>query len=516
VHKYLEKYANESPEKIAVICGEQRFSYREIDALSERLAHTLKENGLEKQSRVIIFLDNSIETVISIYGVLKAGCVFVVLNGAIKASKLAYILKDSGASAVITHVKKRAEVNKALASLEGELPILWVGMNREANRAPRSIFWQEALRERISTDIEGPGNVEEIERVIDQDLATLIYTSGSTGEPKGVMSSHHNMISAARSIIQYLGNTPDDIIMAVLPLSFDYGLYQVIMAFMFGGTVVIEQSFMFPLKILETIEREKVTGFPIVPTVAAFLLKMGSLEKFDFSSLRYMTNTGAALPIEHIKKLRVLFPDVKIYSMFGLTECKRVCYLPPEEIDRIPGSVGKAMPNCEVLLLDEEGNEVGPGDIGEMVVRGSNVMRGYWNSPELTARTFRDNPITGEKLLYSGDYFRKDKEEILYFLGRKDDMIKTKGERVSPKEVENAVCEVDGVLETAVIGVEDELLGQAVKAFVILEEGASVQEKDILSYCRNNLEIWMIPKYIKFVDNLPRTPNGKVDKNVLK
>jgi acyl-CoA synthetase (AMP-forming)/AMP-acid ligase II len=440
------------------------------------------------------------------------------LNGAMKANKLAYIIKDSGASAVITHVSKKVEMGKAIKRAQKEPVVLWVGESAKDD-LPGSDTWMwtdlvKGIKER--KDQKTGKSHDKKPRIIDQDLATLIYTSGSTGDPKGVMSSHHNMVSAARSIITYLENREDDIVIVVLPLSFDYGLYQVIMAFLYGGTVVIERSFMFPVTVLESIEREGVTGFPIVPTIAAFLLKMENLSKYDLSSLRYMTNTGAALPVQHIKALRKIFPDVKMYSMFGLTECKRVCYLPPEEIDRIPGSVGKAMPNCEVFLIDENGDEIGPGEVGEMIVRGSNVMQGYWNAPELTGNTYREWRFPGEKLLFTGDFFKKDQNGFLYFLGRRDDMIKTKGERVSPKEVENVICSLDGISEAAVLGVNDELLGQAIKAYVVMKDGNLVEEKGVLRHCKENLEIWMVPKYVEFLNSLPKTPNGKVDKKALK
>jgi acyl-coenzyme A synthetase/AMP-(fatty) acid ligase len=323
------------------------------------------------------------------------------------------------------------------------------------------------------------------------------------------------MISAARSIIHYLENTEDDVILNVLPLSFDYGLYQVLMTMMFGGTVVLEKSFLYIHKILERIAQERVTGFPIVPTILAMLLKLQDLKKYDFGSLRYISNTGAALPVEHIRKLRNLFPGVKIFSMFGLTECKRVCYLPPEEIDTRPASVGKAMPNCEVFIFDEAGNEVKPGEIGELVIRGSNVMRGYWNAPELTAKYYRPGRFPGEILLYSGDYFRQDSEGFLYFIGRKDEMIKSKGERLSAKEIENVICEMDGVAETAVIGVPDEILGQAVKAFITIDGSSIISQNDVLKYCKENLEPFAIPKYIEFVEELPKTAHGKIDKKAL-
>jgi acyl-CoA synthetase (AMP-forming)/AMP-acid ligase II len=356
----------------------------------------------------------------------------------------------------------------------------------------------------------------ELPRCVDVDLATLIYTSGSTGEPKGVMSTHHNMISAARSIIQYVGNVEDDIILDVLPLSFDYGLYQVIMAFMFSGTVVLEKSFLYLHRILERIAQEKVTGFPIVPTIVAMLLKLQDLTKYDFSTLRYMTNTGAALPVEHIRRLRSMFPQVTMVSMFGLTECKRVCYLPPEELDRRPSSVGKAMPNCEVFVVDEDGQEVAPGQTGELIIRGSNVMQGYWADPKLTAKTYRDGAYPSGRILYSGDYFRRDEQGFLYFLGRKDDMIKSKGERISAKEVENNICGMEGVAEVAVIGMPDEIFGQAIKVYIVPAPQVELTEKQVLRYCSANMETFMVPKYVEFLDCLPKTPNGKIDKKRLK
>jgi acyl-CoA synthetase (AMP-forming)/AMP-acid ligase II len=351
---------------------------------------------------------------------------------------------------------------------------------------------------------------------IDVDLACIIYTSGSTGEPKGVMSAHYNVVAAAKSITQYLENVEEDIILDALPLSFDYGLYQVLMAFLFGGTVVLEKSFTFPYKTLQALVEERVTGFPIVPTMAAIILQMETLSKFDLGSLRYITNTAAALPVAYIRKLQALFSHVKIYSMYGLTECKRVSYLPIDQLHKRPDSVGIPIPNEEVFVVNDDGEEVGPGDVGELVVRGSNVMQGYWNAPEETARAFRPGKYHGEVLLYSGDLFKRDEEGFLYFVARKDDMIKTKGERVSPKEIENALCELQGVAEAAVIGIPDEIFGQAIKAFIVKDNVNRLTEKTVLKHCTTNLEAFMIPKSIEFLDSFPKSSSGKVDKKLLK
>ncbi len=517
VHEWLCRSARRFPEKVALVCGEQRWTYKALDQRTDHLAAALLEQGVDRQDRVAVLLDNSAETVISLYGILKAGGVFIILAGSLKGAKLRYILENSGANILITHVSKAKVVKDALGDNAGDRKVVWVGSPKRIPEeyAGSSLIWDGIFSDFDEESEPGKKNGK-LPRCIDVDLATLIYTSGSTGEPKGVMSTHHNMISAARSIVQYIGNVEDDIILDVLPLSFDYGLYQVIMTFMFGGTIVLERSFLYLHTILERIAQEKVTGFPIVPTIVAMLLKLDDLTQYDFSSLRYMTNTGAALPVEHIRRLRSMFPQVTLISMFGLTECKRVSYLPPEELDRIPSSVGKAMPNCEVFVVDEEGNEVPPGETGELIIRGSNVMQGYWKDPQITARTYRDGQYPSGRILYSGDYFKKDEQGYLYFLGRKDDMIKSKGERISAKEVENNICAMEGVAEVAVFGLPDEIFGQAIKACIVPAPNVELIDKQVLKYCAANMETFMVPKHIEFMDSLPRTPNGKIDKKLLK
>ena len=431
-----------------------------------------------------------------------------------KSKKLNYILNDSGACALITQTNKTRIVKEAINQAPVLKHIYWVGKHNQLLETPFSTVSSHVWEEIISTSnssVLSPKNHN-----IDLDLATIIYTSGSTGEPKGVMSAHYNVVAAAKSISHYLKNKEDDIIMAALPLSFDYGLYQILMAFLFGGTVVIERSFTYPYKILEKLVQEKVTGFPIVPTMAAILLEMENLSKFDLSSLRYISNTAAALPVPYIRKLQNLFPHIEIYSMYGLTECKRVSYLPPSQLDRRPESVGIPIPNEEVFIFNEDGKEVGPNEVGELVIRGSNVMQGYWNAPEETARTFRPGRYRGETFLYSGDLFKKDENGYLYFIARKDDLIKTKGERVSPKEIENTLCEISGIVEAAVIGVPDDIFGQAIKAFIVTNNMSDLTDRQIMKYCMQNLEPFMIPKSVEFRKTLPKTASGKIDKKKLR
>jgi acyl-CoA ligase (AMP-forming) (exosortase A-associated) len=510
VHHFLEHSAQRFKDKTALVVGDQRLTYHELDQAADRLARFLVSIGVKRQDRVIIWLDNTAEAVISIFGVLKAGAIFVFLNPLLKTPKLSYIFKDSGAVALIAHTGKKATVMEATAQAQDLKHILWCGPPLKTQTTPSAAFafhpWEDALSENPSCTLP---------RTIDIDLATIIYTSGSTGEPKGVVSAHCNVVAAARSISTYLKNTEDDIILSALPLSFDYGLYQILMAALFGGTVVLEKSFMFPYKVLEKIDQEQVTGFPIVPTMAALLLQL-DLARFDLSHLRYLSNTAAALPVAYIQKLQSLLPHVQIFSMYGLTECKRVSYLPPEYLVIKPTSVGIPMPNEEVFIVDENGQEVAPGQIGELVVRGANVMQGYWNSPETTARTFRPGRYRGETLLYSGDLFKRDEEGFLYFVGRKDDMIKTKGERVSPKEVENMLCSLEGISEAAVIGVPDDILGQAIKAFIVRSSNAALTTEDIQRHCTKNLEPFLVPKHVQFIESLPKTNSGKIDKKSLR
>lgn len=503
VEDFLRASAGRFPAKTAVVCASRRITYRDLETQANRLARGLTASGVNRGDRVAIYLENSIEAVVSIFAVLKAGAVFVPLNPATKANKLAFVLNNCRAAAALTDPVRLG----ILEACRPELPHLRAIWVTDDAASPAVIPFAAALQDSVPADT--PRSCG-----IDIDLAALVYTSGSTGRPKGVMLTHLNVVSAATSITTYLENTPDDTILNVLPLSFDYGLYQVLMACKVGATVILERSFTFARVVLDLIRRENVTGLPIVPTISAILLQT-DLKKYSFPSLRYITNTGAALPIEHIRRLCACFPHVAIYSMYGLTECKRVSYLPPDQIETRPGSIGRGMPNEEVYLVDESGERLPPGSIGELVVRGSNVMKGYWELPEETAKVLRPGPYPWESVLYTGDLFRTDAEGYLYFLGRKDDIIKTRGEKVSPKEVEETLYGMDGVAEAAVIGVPDAVLGEAIKAVIALRDGAELTGKEVCRHCAERLEDFMVPKYVEFRASLPKTPSGKIAKREL-
>ncbi|MBX6424388.1 MAG: AMP-binding protein [Variibacter sp.] len=500
VEQFLRDSRARFPDKTAVVANGRRLTYRDLDDMSDRLAAALVERGLERGDRVALFMDNSWETVIAIFAALKAGAVFSPINPSTKAEKLAYVVNNCRAAALVTQARLTAVAAAALKAAPS-VRITVVAGGDGAAALPGALRFSDALATR-SAPPAFPG--------IALDLAMLIYTSGSTGFPKGVMMTHENVVAAATSITTYLENTPDDIVLNVLPLSFDYGLYQVLMAAKVGATLVLEKSFAFPHAILERMRAERVTGFPLVPTMAALILQMKDIEPDSFPHLRYITNTAAALPPAHILRLQALFPRAKIFSMYGLTECKRCTWLPPEELSRRPGSVGIAIPGTEAYVVNENGERVGPGVVGELVIRGPHVMKGYWEAPEATDRALRPGPFPWEKVLYTGDLFRTDEDGFLYFVGRKDDIIKTRGEKVSPKEIENVLYALPGVSEAAVVGVPDPILGMAIKAVVVADGSLSAQ--DVIRHCAKHIEDYMVPKEVEFRSELPKTDTGKISR----
>ena len=501
VDDFLASSAERSGAKTAVIAGERRMTYAELDERANRLAHLLRDYGVAPGDRVAVLLENSLESTVSVFGILREGAAFVVINPTTKPDKLVFMLNDCAAAALLVDAK----FAEAMEAASREVPSLKV-VGAWGGASP------DAAGDRCDLDRELVGfpSAPPRCRCIDMDLAGIIYTSGSTGRPKGVTVTHLNVCSAATSITQYLEMTAEDVVINCLPLSFDYGLYQLLMSVETGGTLVLERSFAYPYRIVELIQAEGVTGFPGVPTIFAMLLQMKGLDAGAFDGVRFVTNTAAALPAAHILRLRELFRNARIYSMYGVSECKRVSYLPPEELDRRPTSVGRGMPNEQVLVVDERGREVEAGVVGELVVRGSNVMRGYWNRPEETARALRPGRYPWERVLYTGDLFMKDEDGYLYFVARKDDIIKSRGEKVSPREVEGVIYELPEVREVAVVGVPDEVLGQAIKAFVVPADGRSPSARDIIAHCAGRLESFMVPRHVEFRSELPKTSTGKI------
>jgi long-chain acyl-CoA synthetase len=446
-----------------------------MESRANQCARSLIDGGLQPGDRVAICLENSIDAIVWLFGVLKARGVFFIVDPRAGRERLAQLFADSQAT--------------ALVSRPG--PIEWMERVRPAAVPPTSP-----------------------QAAADTDLAALIYTSGSTGGPKGVMLTHRNLTWAATAISTYLENTADDVILSVLPLAFTYGLGQVTTAFRVGATLVLERSFAYPAAILNTMARERVTGFALVPTIATLLLQR-DLRAHRLPHLRYITNAAAALSPAKIARLREAFPHAKLFSMYGLTECQRASYLPPDQIDSRPTSVGRALPGTEALVVDDRGRPAPPGVIGELVVRGPHVMQGYWNRPDPTTRVLRNGPL-GARVLHTGDLFTMDREGFLYFVSRKDDIIKTRGEKVAPREIEDTIAGLPGVAEVAVYGIPDDVLGEAIAAVVTLSPGAAVTADGVRRHCLEHLEPFMVPTTVDIRDALPTTTTGKVSRRALR
>jgi long-chain acyl-CoA synthetase len=470
----------------------------------ERLAAYLVSSGIKKGDRVAISMENSWQTIVSIYGATLSGAVFLVINPQTKADKLHYILNDSGAKVLISNSILKHELSSALKDITTIQEVMITGDEKQIIVA-NSAF-------RISEDNQAIC----MPNIIPNDLAALIYTSGSTGFPKGVMMTHQSMVFTTWSLIEYLRLSEEDRIMLLLPLAFDYGLYQLLMAITVGGTLIVEQSFIFPASIYRNIEKYKPTVFPGVPTIYAMMIASAKENPLTFNCIQKVTNTAAALPAEFIPDLKKIFPNALIFKMYGLTECKRVCYLEPELVDLKPTSVGKAIPGTEVFLLNAEGNPVPNGESGILHIRGPHVMLGYWNKEELSREMLKQGNLPGERILCSNDLFKMDEDGFLYFQGRTDDIIKTRGEKVSPIEIENVIYKIDGIKEVAVIGIPDEIMGESIVAHITTHESAQLNEKEIQKECMNKLEVFMVPQKIIFLKSMPKSPNGKIDKKELK
>ncbi len=481
----FEGIAARLPGKTALVAGARRVSYAELKQRVDHLAALLQADGVLPGDRVVLLLESDVEYAVALHAVLAVGAVMVPLGVTTKAEKLAFVVDDTEARVLLA---------------DERLAGAWQGIEGRC----RSL-----ARVRAAGEFEAPTPTAAPVARIDQDLAAIIYTSGSTGQPKGVMLTHLNMVSAWNSVQSYIGFEESDVIGLALPPTFSYGLYNLLMGLGLGATVTLERA-AFPLKLAEALERERVTVFPGVPTLYGALLDLPQLERFDHQAIRIATNAAAALPVRHVERLRQAWPKARFFSMYGMTECKRISFLPPEEADRRPGSVGRGMPNQEHWLVDEAGRRLPNGSTGELVVRGSHVMRGYWRRPEETAARLRPGPLEGERVLHTGDIFRTDAAGWLHFVSRSDDIIKTRGEKVAPREVEEVIHRMEGVSGCAVVGTPHETLGQAVKAYVTLRAGCALTPREIVRHCLAHLESHMAPQTVEIVDELPKTESGKV------
>ena len=506
----LLRSAKNNPSKTAIIVKDKDYSYDILQDASKKLASYFITAGIKKGERIAIYMDNSWESIVSIYAATLSGGVFLVINSQTKADKLNYILNDCEAKILVTAQSLKNQLASALKDTPQLKNVVVAGVNKEIIAFPH--LQVNAFENCISEnnfDIKFPN-------IIPTDLAALIYTSGSTGFPKGVMMTHQSMVFTCWSLIEYLRLTEEDRIMLLLPLAFDYGLYQLLMSVTIGGTLIVEQSFIFTASIYKNIEKYQPTVFPGVPTVYAMMIASNKENNVSFDCIKKITNTAAHLPDDFIPDLKKIFPNALIFKMYGLTECKRVCYLEPELVDEKPTSVGKAIPGTEVFLLSPTGEPVPTGEPGILHIRGPHVMLGYLNKKELTAEMLKDGKLPGEKILCSNDWFKMDEEGFLYFQGRNDDIIKTRGEKVSPVEIENIIYKIPGIREVAVLGVPDEIMGEAIVVFATMHGDSNLSEKEIQRECMQHLESFMIPQKVIFLPEMPKSTNGKIDKKELK
>ena len=518
VHDFLFAAARRTPSAEALVAGRERLDYATLARATTAACARLLATGLARAERVAVYLDKRVDTVTALFGAAAAGAVFVPVNPLLKAEQVAYILADCNVRVLVTSADRLALLAPVLAqcpdlhtvfvSGPGTLPALPAAPHVAVRR------WDEAPADGAAMPVPAPVP----HRVIDTDMAAILYTSGSTGKPKGVVLSHRNMVAGAKSVASYLALAPVDRILSVLPLSFDYGFSQLSCAFHVGATVVL-LNYLFPRDILKAVAEENITGLAAVPPL---WMQLAQLPWPADSSLRYLTNSGGAMPGATLGALRRALPAAQVFLMYGLTEAFRSTYLPPEEIERRPDSIGRAIPNAEVMVVRPDGTRCDPDEPGELVHRGALVALGYWNDPAKTAERFKPAPGQDPALpltelaVWSGDTVRMDAEGFLYFIGRSDDMIKVSGYRISPLEVEEVIYGTGLVAEAAAIGLPHRELGQAIAVCVVAADGASLSAEALIAECRRRLPAYMVPAHVRIhTEALPRNPNGKIDRKSL-
>lgn len=511
IHELIRQQAETAPRRTALRDHSREVDYAALAKDVACAANLFLGLGLGRHERVAVYMDKRIDTVAALFGAAAAGGAFVPVNPLLKPEQVAHILKDCNARILVTTLERLELLRPIFSSCPDLRCVVAVSEEMPAPIAGLTcVNWAER------------SNIAPMppHRAIDADMAAILYTSGSTGKPKGVVLSHRNLVAGAESVAHYLENRPEDRILAVLPLSFDYGLNQLTTAFRVGACAVL-MNYLLPRDVIQTIVRELITGLAAVPPLWIQLAQLDWPAGID-AHLRYITNSGGALPTATLAALRAKLPSTLPYLMYGLTEAFRSTYLPPSEVDRRPGSIGKAIPGAEVLVVRQDGSLCRPDEPGELVHRGVHVTLGYWNDPEKTAERYR--PVPGqppglpipELAVWSGDTVKMDEEGFLYFIGRRDEMIKTSGYRVSPTEVEEVIYATGLVAEAAAIGLPHPVLGQFVALAVYTPDpDASLSEK-LMAVCQRQLPAYMVPARIAIRDEaLPRSPNGKLDRKQL-
>jgi acyl-CoA ligase (AMP-forming) (exosortase A-associated) len=511
LHSLLSSQAKMRPEKIALKHLKEEISYKDLSLLCTQFSSGCRNAGITKSKRVAVYLPKSIETVAAFFGTLASGACLVPINAILKNDQVKHILCDCDVELLVTSLNRLNSLQEMLNKCPNLHQVVLVDV--ESENVEQSLpnitisSWKAFCTKETYTN----------NNIIETDLAAIFYTSGSTGKPKGVVLNHRNMRAGAESVASYLKNTSEDRILAVLPFSFDYGFSQLTTSFCVGATVVLLE-YLFPKDVIKALESENITGLAAVPPL---WLQISQLNLSDTicKNLRYITNSGGVFPQATINSLLEKLPNTDIYLMYGLTEAFRSTYLPPNEIKLRPTSIGKAIPNAEVLVLRADGSECEPEEVGELVHRGPLVAQGYWNDPEKTAHRFKSTSITSRKgvvineiAVWSGDSVKKDKDGYLYFIGREDEMIKTSGYRVSPSEVEEASNQLTEIDEAVAFGAPHPKLGQAIALIYTSNRDPNEVERKLDQHMRNILPLFMVPTKYIYADSLPRNSNGKFDR----
>lgn len=505
----LRNSAERNPATIAVIDGDRSFTYEQLDAEAGKLAAALLANGVKRGDRVGVLVEKSWESVVSMFGINRSAATFVNLSPLLKADQ-------------ITHIMNNCQVSLLIADtgLLPDEPLPRVrAVFAHGNKTP-DVQWADSVKP-LADAMSAATPVMQLSAK-SSDLATIIYTSGSTGRPKGIMLTHTNAVAGAQIVNTYLENTADDRVLCVLPFNFDAGLNQLLTMIRIGGTSVLQRS-LLPGDILKNLRDHAITGLAGVPPLWAVLQQLKrSLEREPLTELRYVTNTGGMIPGTHLDRLKEMLPHAKIFLMYGLTEAFRSTYLPPDQIHRGPSCIGKAIPDTDIWVVTPDGRETAPGEVGELVHRGPTVALGYWGDEEKTSSVYRPNPFAPKETLdrdlvvYSGDLVTRDEDGYMYFVGRRDEQIKTEGYRVSPQEVEDLLCSSPDVHEAAVFGKKDPVLGHKIVAVVTLDGSKDGTAEQIKHFCVEKAPHYMVPREIHILQEMPRTSSGKMDRSTLK
>ncbi|QJD58113.1 acyl-CoA ligase (AMP-forming), exosortase A system-associated [Pseudomonas sp. gcc21] len=503
LYQLIEHSCCRNPGAPALVWRDQVLVYAQLRESVEAFAGSLQALGIQRNDRIAVYLPKQPETVIALFGSNRADAVFVPVNPQLKADQVGHILRDAGVRWLVTSAQRAGQLKDMLTDCAELAGVILV--DKSAELPVRTLLWTD-----LPTVQPAPS------RSIDSDMAALLYTSGSTGQPKGVMLSQRNMLVGAQSVAGYLGNTPEDRLLAVLPLSFDYGLSQLTTAFLRGASVVL-LDYLLPRDVVKAVARYQVTGLAGVPPLWQQLAELDWPD--EARCLRYFTNSGGRLPAATLQVLRAAQPQALPYLMYGLTEAFRSTWLPPSRIDDKPGSIGIAIPNAEVMVVRDDGSLCDDGEEGELVHRGALVGMGYWNDPARTAERFRPAPSQPrqqpipELAVWSGDRVYRDADGFMFFVGRRDEQIKCSGYRISPDEIEQTLLESGLIDEAVITAAEHPALGQA--PIAVLRGDRNV-EAELQGWLKSRLPNYMQPQAWIWTETIPRNANGKYDRSLLR